>query len=440
LKSAGDNGGPGPIDRLIMPRKLTSVLSAALAATLAFGAQAQPARLQVATWNLAWLMGRATFDQWRTFCAANGWNPGPGVEPAVPLPVCDAHSGMTFPLPPCLRAKDPAHAAHPPASFPPDHPCRESLELRTWSRYNRKLVQLRATANRLKTQGVQAVFFQEAYDARAAAEVFTPAQGWRVVTSAELPGAVAIAQQVGIAVRSSVRIVGTPRLVGDLAVETAAGRSVRPGLEVTLQFGADEIDFLVVHLKSGCRSDVIDAPVLRRRTDETDTEFNARVAAKQEGCGTLRRQIPALEAWIDGKAAAGRLYMVVGDFNRTLLRDGFDPSRARLPGSDSTDARQPITPATRIARLTPELNDGDPAGATLFIARADYGPLGDTEACKAATQGIDHFVLGVRLSDEVGGLDHLAATVTGYGPAAHGKTVALPSDHCPHALRLQLAP
>lgn len=395
-------------------------------------AQAQTPPLDMATWNLAWLMSRATFTQWRSFCASHHWQPGAGVEPALPLPFCDVHSGMTFPLKPCLRQHDPARYENPPASFPADHPCRESLQLRSWTNYQKKLVALRA-------QGVEIVFLQEVYDKAAAQQVFTQAKGWTVLTSAELPGALPLAQQVGVAYRAPAQLVGQAKLISALAVQTG-GRSVRPGLEVRFKLGDSVIDFLVVHLKSGCRGDPIDDPQIRRGASEPEAEFAERAAAKREACATLRKQVPELEAWIDAKAAAGGFYAVVGDFNRSLLQDGFDPGTARLPGSDSQLPKDPITADTKIARLTPELSDGAPPGATLFLGRADYRALANVELCKTRLRGIDHFALGVRLLNEIGGTDHLDVGVLGFGAQAYGKNKALPSDHCPHVMALQATP
>jgi endonuclease/exonuclease/phosphatase family metal-dependent hydrolase len=444
LKYAGHDWAPIMMDLVrreaVMLHKMVHCLAIVVGFLAMNLAHADPPRLNVATWNMAWLMGRDTFNEWRAFCAGHNWRPATSVEPKKPLPFCDVHSGMTFPLEPCLRTNDPASLANPPVSFPGNHPCRESLELRSWPKYSKKLTQLRTMASKLKNQGVEVVFLQEVYDRQAAKQIFRAANGWKVVTSAELSGALPIAQQVGVAYRGSARLVGAAKLIKSLAVTTDGGRSVRPGLEVSFKFGDDAIDFLVVHLKSGCRSDIVDAPEIRQRVDEPTVEFEQRAAAKRESCATLRKQVPELEAWIDEKAQAQRWYAVVGDFNRTLLQDGFDPSRARLPESDSTDARDPITNATKIARLTPELSDGAPPGARLFLARADYRPLANTELCKSRLRGIDHFALGARLSDEIGGIDQLDVAVIGYGAAAFGKDKALPSDHCPHLMLLQAVP
>jgi endonuclease/exonuclease/phosphatase family metal-dependent hydrolase len=374
------------------------------------------------------------------FCASHNWQPGAGVEPATALPFCDVNSGMTFPLKPCLREKDPENYDNPPPSFAADHPCRESLQLRSWTAYQKKLIQLRAMTEKLRAQGVDIVFLQEVYDKAAAAQVFTPAKGWTVLTSAKLPGALPIAQQLGVAYRGAVQRVGERTLITELAVQTDGGRAVRPGLEVSFKFADATIDFLVVHLKSGCRGDLIDAPDIESRAGEPDAEFAERGAAKREACATLRKQVPALEAWIDAKAAAGRLYAVVGDFNRSLLQDGFDAQRARLPDSDSAQPSAPITPDTKIARLTPELSDGAPPGATLFLGRADYRALDNAELCKTRLRGIDHVALGVRLLNEIGGSDHLDVSVLGFGAPAYGKHKALTSDHCPHIMALESVP
>jgi len=70
----------------------------------------------------------------------------------------------------------------------------------------------------------------------------------------------------------------------DLLVRPARGAPVR---------------VLSVHLKAGCTS-----------------------GDRNEACPVLFRQVPALERWIDSRAAEGTRFAVLGDFNRRLAMPG----------------------------------------------------------------------------------------------------------------------
>ena len=402
------------------------ILAASMVCSCLACAQQLPASLGVATWNMAWLMGRTTFDDWVSFCAAHDWQPADDIVPTKPLPFCDVHSGKVFPLSPCQRE----HPNEPER-------CQESKELHTWFAYSEKITVLSQAAQALEAEGIDVVFLQEVYDRAAVRLVFPENAGWKIITTAELPDPIPIAQQVGVAYRGAAQLVGAPKLISTLAT-AVDGHRVRPGLEVTFALGADEIDFLVVHLKAGCRNDVIDAPHPKQRPNERNDEFAGRKAAKLRDCKAFRSQVPALEDWIDIKVAHNRFFALVGDFNRTLLLDGFNPDRARLDGGDSKDPKAPITDDTKIAHLTPEISDNEPAGATLDIARANYDPLPAVEKCKKSVQGIDHFAiskaLAARLHVQIGKLN---ATVLGYGVDNYAPDKALPSDHCPHFLKLE---
>lgn len=107
--------------------------------------------------------------------------------------------------------------------------------------------------------------------------------------------------------------------------------SSRRGVVVTLfPDSRDAITLMSVHLKSGCpeqRLDAVDRPA----------------------CAVLARQVEPLEQWIDAQAGAGRRFAVLGDFNR----------RFRLE-------RGPARNAAGVLQLVwPEINDGEPRGATL---------------------------------------------------------------------------
>ena len=268
------------------------------------------------------------------------------------------------------------------ARYPAQHPCRDTADLSTWPAYQRKVQALRAMFARLEREGVQVVALQEVTNAAAVAQIVPP--GWRVTTTAELPGTPTIAQHVGVAWKASTAVRAVDA-VHTLADSGLPDRPLRPGLAFTVDVGRHPVRVLVVHLKAGCRSREIDAPLTAR---------DARLPPdRQDGivsdCAMLRYQLPALEGWID--AQGGKDFAVVGDFNRTLLREPTfdrDGYRVRLDGSRAIDPLGPCTmrreggravvkcPAT-VRAMFPELNDDRPKGTVIWRARfADLGPRG----------------------------------------------------------------
>jgi endonuclease/exonuclease/phosphatase family metal-dependent hydrolase len=93
----------------------------------------------------------------------------------------------------------------------------------------------------------------------------------------------------------------TPLAVGHGHLRAGAQLTLFPG---TLQ----EVHLLGVHLKSGCA---------RQALDE-----NA------EACELLQQQIAPLRAWIETQAAAGRRFLLLGDFNRRLAQESRRSARA----------------------------------------------------------------------------------------------------------------
>ncbi len=135
----------------------------------------------------------------------------------------------------------------------------------------------------------------------AAVRQILPA-GWEVRSSGSLAGAPQIPQHVALAWKPSVH---TPRDF-TLAPELSAigKRPLRAGLQFTLDIAGKPVDGLVVHLKSGCRSVALDQP--KRPTEK-------------EACPVLAQQVPVVERWIDQRV--GRDFVILGDFNRTLLQE-----------------------------------------------------------------------------------------------------------------------
>lgn len=154
-------------------------------------------------------------------------------------------------------------------------------------------------------------------------------------------------QNTGFAIRRGIAYRCGPDLV-TLSLDDR----VRRGAELILFPDTPrEIRLLSVHLKSGCP---------RRPLDDA-----------RDACRTLARQVAPLEQWVDAQAAAGRRFVVLGDFNHDLLAD-----TGQLFWRD--------------------LNDGEPRGASLLNVAAGQ-PFVNCSADQNYTSYIDHVLLGESL-------------------------------------------
>ncbi len=176
------------------------------------------------------------------------------------------------------------------------------------------------------------------------------------------------------------------------------GNSVRRGVVVIIYPNTiNEMTLMSVHLKSGCA---------RPRLD-----------AKFAACQKLAKQVAPLENWIDAQARAGKRFAVLGDFNRELLRE-HGPARNQSGGQQE---------------LWPDINDGEPRGATLLNVAA--GERFRNCASGERHRGyIDQIVLGQRLAGTL--VPNSFERLTWQGQEAARLTL---SDHCPIAIRLQIS-
>jgi endonuclease/exonuclease/phosphatase family metal-dependent hydrolase len=164
---------------------------------------------------------------------------------------------------------------------------------------------------------------------------------------------------------------------GDVTGLAMNGR--RPGADVTLRFGPREMRLLSIHLKSGCHERALTDPA--------------------EECKILRRQLPALEQWIDARASEGIPFAVLGDFNRAF-RSGDE--------------------------FWKEIDDGEPPQADLIDAGA-----GERPGCWNGRHDrfIDHIVLSPAAAQWLAPQSFQELV---YEPGARGRL----SDHCPLAIVL----
>ena len=286
------------------------------------------------------------------------------------------------------------------------------------------------------------VALQEVFDASAVRAILPPQ--WSVVTTRELAGTPAIPQQVGIAWKAPANVRDV-RAVTTLADSGFAQRPLRPGLSFTVDVAGKPVRALVVHLKAGCRSRDLDMPLTRK-----DATLPAeRQDAVVSDCATLRYQLPALETWID--ANAGHDFALLGDFNRTLLREPVQESatyRTRLDGTSAADplgtctiaregTRSTVRCPTRTRAMFPELNDGSPPGAVLWRARPAKGVSCTVKGARGnlAHNGIDHVLVSASLKERLTPAA-LSLQIVNYQedgmPLRMDSAAALPSDHCPH--------
>ncbi len=146
------------------------------------------------------------------------------------------------------------------------------------------------------------VAVQEVDGPEAAAAVFPPDQ-YRIVMTND-----AVVQRVGFAIRRTLTTTRNPDLVALDVYGPAARHRLRSGADITLDWPGGRLRLLAVHLKTGCNHD--------------------RLTSSRPECGTLRRQIPALQGWIAQRRAEGVPFVVLGDFNRRM--EGQDDLLAAL--------------------------------------------------------------------------------------------------------------
>lgn len=171
----------------------------------------------------------------------------------------------------------------------------------------------------------------------------------------------------------------------------------RRGVVVTLFPGTtNAMTFLGLHLRSGCPQGPL--------TDQRNIK-----------CARLAAQLPALRAWIDAQARAGRRFALLGDFNRrfTLERGGGDA-------------------AGRPLNVWPQINHADLAGAALtnIVVRAPFSKCVPGDEYDSY---IDTVLVGQALASRIikGSFQRVSFT------RADAEQFRL-SDHCPVGIELRL--
>jgi endonuclease/exonuclease/phosphatase family metal-dependent hydrolase len=192
-------------------------------------------------------------------------------------------------------------------------------------------------------------------------------------------------QNNGFAIRNGLAFACAPDLM-----ELSMNDDVRRGVELRIFPGSpQELRLLSVHLKSGCARDSLDSA--------------------RPSCTELRRQVVALERWIDTRAAEHQPFGVLGDFNRDLRRE---------PAGVSVWA---------------DLDDADPPAADL-VNTAEGQAFQNCMPSQTFSGFIDYIVLGREMARGL--------VKNSFGRALFRPKDALRrklSDHCPVFIRLRVA-
>ena len=226
--------------------------------------------------------------------------------------------------------------------------------------------------------GADVIAFQEVESKAAAERVFDPARytieieqrrgTGRKGECGGRPGLTLNAQRTGIAIRKGLAFerrpdvtdlqVGNPDLRSgvDLIVRPARGRPLR---------------VLSVHLKAGCSA-----------------------GDANEACPVLFQQVPVLERWIDGRAAEGLRFAVLGDFNRRLVLPG-DAVWADWDDASPANADLARASGDQSARCNPRYRDF--IDYIVLDRRATGDLLGFAESTFAGEALSDHCAIAARL-------------------------------------------
>ena len=379
-----------------------------LALTSALTYASVSAQVSITTWNMEHMMSSKVFKEWLAYCEPLGWvEPAKGVEKPKHLTYCNALNGRTMSGKP------------------------ESLPLHTEFDYAKKLQSLSNARMALKSD---LFALQEIGDDVAVSEVFPPAE-YDVYFSKPTNPDDTLAQNIAFAVRKGGKVkVVKAEPYDALGIMSFEGRKIRPGLQLIANVEGTEVAFLNLHLKAGCRSETLG--------DES----------RLHACGDFRKQVHPLEAWVESQAKAKREFVVLGDWNRTLLESDLTPEQrqkgtnydtkhpARMDTKDS--ATSPLLPTIKVGSLLKEISDDEPAGASLVVARSEISARKKTVEGENWDQvchlGIDHFALSPSLANRFSKQVPIAKGQD-YGDSAYARDKARPSDHCPLTLVIPAA-
>ena len=186
------------------------------------------------------------------------------------------------------------------------------------------------------------IAFQEVESRAAAERVFDPARytieiEQRIGTGrkgecggGQRPGLTINAQRTGFAIRKGLSF----ERRADVTDIQVGNPDLRSGVDVIVRpAGARPVRLLSVHLKAGCSA-----------------------GDRNDACAVLFQQVPALERWIDARAAEDVRFAVLGDFNRRLAMSA-DPIWIDWDDASPSDADLSRAAGDQTARCNPRYRD-----------------------------------------------------------------------------------
>ena len=223
------------------------------------------------------------------------------------------------------------------------------------------------------------IAFQEVESKAAAERVFDPARytieiEQRVGTGRKgecggRPGLTVNAQRTGFAIRKGLAFERQPDVtdiqVGNPDLRSGVDLVVRPARGTPLRV-------LSVHLKAGCTS-----------------------GDRNDACPVLFQQVPAMERWIDSRAAEGIRFAVLGDFNRRLVMPG-DAVWADWDDASPANADLARASGDQSARCNPRYKDF--IDYIVLDRQATAGLLAFEESTFTGDSLSDHCAIAARLS------------------------------------------
>ncbi|MGI4718188.1 MAG: hypothetical protein ACRYGO_00475 [Janthinobacterium lividum] len=380
---------------------------------------APPARIGVASFNMAWAGTQQDFDQHAKVCSAVSWcdtrpKRGPGGARPDEAAVQAARQ--------CVA--DTERLAGGPAQAAMSVPCNAYLGRGdkappTSADYAAKLAGLQATiAGLVETQKVGVIAFQEVRSAEVVKQVLGKYADRFDVCDAPHEGfqTVAFAWDRKLGQTGAQCSVNRELAVSDNPADKEA-RKVRPGLALELQWPRRRLAFLNVHLKSGC-ANIVPTPIYQARLLDDPAP----------ACVVLNRQVAPLERWLDSVAQTSPDFVLLGDFNRRIDEEAaarIAPEQVRVDGSKpagvpNADASGKV--ATRY--LWQELNDGVRSLQQVPLTGVDQG-------CRGFS-GLDHIVLSGPLAARQAPDFGSHKTAVAQAPNQRIET----SDHCPRSFTL----
>lgn len=402
-----------------LPFALLLALSAPAVHAAADAPAAPPARIGVASFNLAWAGSQQDFDHHAAVCKAVSWcDTRPRRLPGQATPTEEAVQAAR------QCAADTERLAGGPALAAMMPPCSAYQGRRgdpppTSQDYAAKLAGLQATvAQLIEGQGVGVIAFQEVRSAAVVRTLLGRHADRFSVCDATHDGfqTVAFAWDRSLSPEPAVCSVEHGLAVSDNPGDPEA-RKVRPGLALELQWPGRRLSFLNVHLKSSCANIVPTSAFQARLLDDP-----------APACQVLNRQVAPLERWLDSVAQRSPEFVLLGDFNRRIDEEekaAIKPEQVRSDGSNPAGVpAQDATGKVSSRYLWQELNDGTRSLTQVPLAGVDQG-------CRGFT-GLDHIVLSDALAKrQPAGLGSRKTAVV-QAPNQRIET----SDHCPRSVTL----